>query len=175
MPPDFEQPPIDIDRFTPCPGCGEVGFTVQEWILLDEKDGRPVQMMVCRNQMRDCLVNRYYPEFTEDEETETLAEYTIAPNHAADLADVEPITLEGVAYAPTKCTFLSSSQDEDLLVVCGECDWQTEVGNLPQEDVSVGYEQPDMCPDCAKQGEIGHVRCQSPADGSLPAGWEVSE
>lgn len=105
---------------------------------------------------------------------DTVDEYTIAPQHSADLSEVDPHVHERVAYSPLKCTYLSQSYDESLLVVCDSCDWTCEVGELPEDtDGGGGYIQPDMCPACAKRGDIGHLRCQSPADGTLPMGWEV--
>lgn len=86
-------------------------------------------------------------------------EYTIAPQHSTDLEELDPIVFEGVAYSPLKFTFLSSSHDENLLVVCESCSWETKLVNLPQSEMG-GYEQPDMCPDCAKKDKIGHLRKQ---------------
>jgi NAD-dependent SIR2 family protein deacetylase len=65
-------------------------------------------------------------------------------------------------------TFLSKSHDESLELRCDSCAWTTTVGDLPED---AGYVQPDLCPDCAKAGELGFVRCESPADGTFPAGW----
>jgi hypothetical protein len=101
-------------------------------------------------------------------ERNNLSEYTIAPQHGTDLSELEPYIIEGVAYSPLKMTFLSSSHDETLELRCDTCEWTTTVGELPRDS---GYVQPDMCPDCAKNGELGFVRCQSPADGTFPSGW----
>lgn len=101
-------------------------------------------------------------------ERDNLSEYTIAPQHASDLSELDPHIIEGVAYSPLKVTFKSSSHDEDLELRCDSCEWTTTVGDLPKE---TGYVQPDLCPDCAKQGKLGFVRCQSPADGTFPSGW----
>jgi hypothetical protein len=103
-----------------------------------------------------------------DTERDNLSEYTIAPQHSTDLAQLDPYIIEGVAYSPLKMTFLSSSYDEGLELRCDSCEWTTTVGDLPQDS---GYIQPDMCPDCAKKGELGFVRCQSPADGTFPSRW----
>jgi hypothetical protein len=104
-------------------------------------------------------------------ERDNLSEYTIAPQHGTNLAELEPYIIEGVAYSPLKMTFLSSSYDESLELRCDSCEWTTTVGDLPQD---LGYVQPDVCPDCAKVGELGFVRCQSPADGTFPSGWRRS-
>jgi len=106
-----------------------------------------------------------------DTERDNLSEYTIAPQHGTNLAELEPYIIEGVAYSPLKMTFLSSSYDESLELRCDSCEWTTTVGDLPQDS---GYVQPDVCPDCAKVGELGFVRCQSPADGTFPSGWHRS-
>jgi hypothetical protein len=101
---------------------------------------------------------------------DNLSEYTIAPQHALDLKEVDPYIIEGVAYSPLKVTHKSSSHDESLIVCCNNCEWQTTIGQLPKDGM---YVQPDMCPDCAKKQELGFVRCQSPADRTLPSGWSV--
>lgn len=98
---------------------------------------------------------------------ETLSDYTIAPQHATDLATLEPYIIEGVAYSPLKTTSLHN-YDTSLKVRCNSCEWETTVGQLPED---AGRIQPDMCPDCAKRGEIGHLKTQSPADGSFPSDW----
>jgi len=103
-----------------------------------------------------------------DTDRENLSEHTIAPQHSMDLAELDPYLIEGVAYSPLKMTFLSSSYDESLELRCDSCEWTTTVGGLPQDS---GYVQPDMCPDCAKEGELGFVRHESPADGTFPSGW----
>lgn len=107
-----------------------------------------------------------------------LSKCVIAPHHANDLSEVEPIILEGVAYSPLKCAYKSSSHDESLEVRCNECEWTTTVGDLPrgtgfddEETETSSYVQPNMCPACAKRGDIGFLRCQSPADGTFPVGW----
>jgi hypothetical protein len=41
-----------IDHFTPCPGCGTIGFTVQVWV-------GNTQMMQCGDN--DCRVHEYKP------------------------------------------------------------------------------------------------------------------
>lgn len=103
---------------------------------------------------------------------ETLSQYTIAPQHAPDLAELDPYVIENVAYSPLKMSFLSPSYAEDIGVYCDSCNWSTTVGELPQD---TGYVQPDMCPECAKSGEIGHIRSESPADRTLPKGWDKNE
>jgi len=87
------------------------------------------------------------------------------------LAELDPHIIEGVAYSPLKVSFKLGDYDESLELRCDSCRWTTTVGDLPQE---TGYVCPDLCPDCAKQGDLGFVRCQSPADGSFPSGWTDS-
>ena len=99
---------------------------------------------------------------------DNLSEYTIAPQHAMDLSELDPYIIEGGAYSPLKMTFMSSSHDESLELRCDSCEWTTTAGELPQDS---GYVQPDMCPDCAKNGDLGFVRCESPVDGMFPSGW----
>jgi len=43
---------LEYDHFTPCPGCGTIGFTVQVWV-------GGVQMMDCDDD--DCRVHEYEP------------------------------------------------------------------------------------------------------------------
>ena len=93
-----------------------------------------------------------------DESLETLSEYTIAPQHAMDLAELDPYVIEGVAYSPLKMTFLCN-YNGDRRVYCKSCDWETTVGELPEDS---GRVQPDMCPDCAKNDELGFVRHEPP-------------
>lgn len=99
-------------------------------------------------------------------------QYTVAPQHGPDLESLEPYIIEGVAYSPLKMVFKSSGHDEGLELRCNSCEWTTTIGELPQDS---GYVQPDMCPDCAKEGELGFVRCESPADGTFPIGWNRDE
>lgn len=96
-----------------------------------------------------------------------MTEPIIAPQHEPDLEVLEPYVIEGVAYSPLKMTYLVN-YDDDLELRCNECDWTTTVGELPTDS---GVVQPDMCPDCAKAGELGFVQCESPADGSFPSRW----
>jgi len=100
---------------------------------------------------------------------DTLEDYTIAPQHSTDLAECDPYIIEGVAYSPLKVRSLHNYAT-DLKLCCDTCEWTTTVGELPEDS---GRVQPDMCPDCAKEGQIGFVRCQSPADKTLPSGWSV--
>lgn len=97
-----------------------------------------------------------------------MTDTVIAPQHEHDLTELEPYIIEGVGYSPLKMTYKSSSHDESLELRCDSCEWTTTVGELPKD---TGYVQPDMCPDCAKNNELGFVRCESPADGTFPAGW----
>lgn len=101
------------------------------------------------------------------DEIDTLGDYTIAPQHGQDLAELDPYIIEGVAYSPLKMTSLHN-YDKDLELRCDSCEWTTTVGELPDDD---GKIQPDMCPDCAKDGEMGFVACESPADGAFPSKW----
>lgn len=104
----------------------------------------------------------------KEDKHESLSKYTIAPQHEIDLTELDPYVIEEVAYSPLKMTFLSNSYDETLELRCDSCRWTTVVGELPRDS---GYVQPDLCPDCAKRGELGFVHCQSPADGMFPLGW----
>lgn len=103
-------------------------------------------------------------------ETDDLSEYTIAPQHAMDLTELEPYIIEGVAYSPLKMIYLCN-YDESLELRCESCEWTAVVGDLPEDS---GRVQPDMCPDCAKAGELGFVRCESPADATSPSRWNRS-
>jgi hypothetical protein len=98
-----------------------------------------------------------------------MTDYTVAPHHDKDLSKLEPYIIEGVAYSPLKMTFHSSNHDESLEVRCDSCEWATALGKLPK---NLGYVEPDLCPDCAKNGELGFVRCESPADGTFPTDWQ---
>lgn len=64
MRPDFDVDPVPIDPFTPCPGCGEVGHTVQTWE--HPEDGRPIQYMTCSKPRDECRVSNYYPNTVEN-------------------------------------------------------------------------------------------------------------
>jgi len=104
-------------------------------------------------------------------EIDNLGDYTIAPQHGNDLAELEPYIIEGVAYSPQKMTF-ACGYDDEIAAYCNECDWSTTIGKLPEDSGTV---VPDKCPDCAKDGELGFVRTESPADGTLPSGWSKNE
>jgi hypothetical protein len=43
----------EYDYFSPCPGCGTIGFTVQVWV-------EGTQMMQCDEN--DCRVQKYEPQ-----------------------------------------------------------------------------------------------------------------
>jgi len=116
--------------------------------------------------------NRTERVLEEIDISDTDDELVTAPQHELDLEELEPYVIEEVAYSPLKVTFLSSGYEDDIAVVCGSCDWETTVGDLPED--AGGAVQPDMCPACAKRNEIGHVRHESPADRTLPAGWSRS-
>lgn len=107
----------------------------------------------------------------DSSDRDNLSEYTIAPQHGLDLAELDPYIIEGVAYSPLKMSHLYN-HDESLELRCNSCEWTTTVGELPEDS---GRVQPDMCPDCAKKGELGFVRCESPADGTFPSGWNNGE
>lgn len=78
-----------------------------------------------------------------------------APQHKRQIDEIgEAYIIEGVTYSPLKPTFLCG-YDTDTRVHCDSCQWQTTVGELPKDS---GRVQPDMCPDCAKRGELGFVR-----------------
>lgn len=84
----------------------------------------------------------------------------IAPQHELDLETLEPYVIEGVAYSPNKMTYLINA-DEDRRVYCKSCEWDTTVGELPDD---AGRVQPDLCPRCAKAGNLGFVRTEPPAN-----------
>lgn len=116
---------------------------------------------------------------TDDrDERESQQDPVIAPQHEVDLevTGLEPRIIEGVAYSPLKMTFLCN-HDDDVRVFCKSCDWGTTVGELPEDG---GRVQPDMCPACAKNGEIGFVRHErggNPLDindhsGRAPDNWK---
>jgi len=50
---ESEQAPQQFDQFTPCPGCGVIGFTVQVWV-------GGIQMMNCGED--GCRVHEYEPK-----------------------------------------------------------------------------------------------------------------
>lgn len=110
----------------------------------------------------DCFIE-------EKKSSDTIVDYeVIAPGHDRDLEAMQPYVIEGVAYSPNKMSYKSSTYDECLEVRCDSCTWKTTVGELPQHGM---YVQPDVCPACAKNGDLGFVRTQSPADGSFPTRW----
>lgn len=82
-----------------------------------------------------------------------------APQHQPDLdsLDDDGVVIEGVRYSPLKIIHLSSGYDDATPVFCEVCDWTTTVGDLPTSDHG-GTIQPDVCPDCAKDGDLGFVR-----------------
>jgi len=88
-------------------------------------------------------------------EINALQEYVIAPQHGRDLAVLDPYIIEGVAYSPNKMTYLCGAYDDTQEVYCNRCGWETTAGELPYDS---GYVQPDLCPECAKEGELGFVR-----------------
>jgi len=80
-----------------------------------------------------------------------------APQHKRQIDELgEAHIIEGVAYSPLKCSYLSH-YDESAPVYCKSCDWETTVEELPEDS---GRVQPDMCPECAKNDELGFVRSQ---------------
>lgn len=96
-----------------------------------------------------------------------MSDNITAPQHGHDLKELDPYVIEGVKYSPLKMTFLFN-HEESLEVRCDSCKWSTTVGDLPEDS---GCAQPDVCPECAKNGELGFVRTESPADGTFPSGW----
>jgi hypothetical protein len=54
---------MNYDFFTPCPGCGEIRFSVQAWV-------EGVQMMQCADD--ECRVHEYEPRY-DDTETDRPA------------------------------------------------------------------------------------------------------
>lgn len=100
--------------------------------------------------------------------TKTL---TIAPQHDKDLESLgQAYLIDGVAYSPLKVSYLHN-YEESLELRCDSCEWTTTVSELPEDS---GHVQPDMCPACAKNDQLGFVRCASPADESFPSGWSES-
>ena len=78
-----------------------------------------------------------------------------APQHRRTIIELgEAYVIEDVLYSAIKCTYLCN-YDDSVRVYCETCDWETTVGELPEDSGTV---QPDMCPACVKRGEIGWVR-----------------
>lgn len=90
-----------------------------------------------------------------------------APQHEEDLEELDPYVIEGVRYSPLKMTYLMNYEDS-LELRCNSCEWTITVGELPEDS---GYVQPDVCPECVKNDDLGFVRTESPADGTFPGGW----
>ena len=79
----------------------------------------------------------------------------VAPQHSNTIASLgEAFVIEGVAYSPLKMTFMHNCSG-DRKVYCESCEWHTTAADLPERS---GVVKPDMCPECAKSGEIGFVR-----------------
>ena len=84
-----------------------------------------------------------------------MNELIIAPQQKRNIEELgQAYILEGVAYDPIKVTSLHN-YDEESRVYCKTCEWETTVGELPEDS---GRIQPDMCPDCIKREEIGFIR-----------------
>jgi len=80
---------------------------------------------------------------------------TVAPQQKRNIEELgQAYILEGVAYDPIKITSLHNYNKQSR-VYCKSCDWETTVGELPEDN---GRIQPDMCPDCVKKGEMGFIR-----------------
>lgn len=93
-----------------------------------------------------------------------MSDLIYAPQHEPTITELgEAYIIEGVAYSPLKMTFKINAR-EDRRVYCKSCEWETNVGELPKDS---GRVQPDMCPDCAKNGELGFVRCEAPENASV--------
>jgi hypothetical protein len=82
----------------------------------------------------------------------------VAPQHEIDLERLEPYVIEGVEYSPLKIIFYCG-YDDGVRVYCKSCEWETVLGDLPQDS---GYVVPDLCPDCAKNDELGFVAHDPP-------------
>jgi len=86
-----------------------------------------------------------------------MSEYTIAPQHKRNIDELgQAYIIEDVAYDPLQVSFLCN-YDDKAPVYCKSCEWETTVGELPEDSGTV---QPDMCPDCAKDGKLGFVRSE---------------
>lgn len=144
------------------PGCEARGCTNESTTLLELSGATKDEMLVCGDdECHPFWIGAGAPSI------DSRATLTIAPQHGVDLIELDPYIIEGVAYSPLKVHSLHN-YGESLELRCDSCEWTATVGELPEDS---GRIQPDMCPDCAKVGELGFVRCESPADGSFPVGW----
>lgn len=50
------------DMFSPCPGCGNIGFSVQTF---EKLEGEEIQLMRCSEPMAECRTAEYYPRKIE--------------------------------------------------------------------------------------------------------------
>ena len=48
----------EYDMFSPCPGCGNIGFSVQ--VFEETRDGK-IQLMRCPEPFTECRTAEYYP------------------------------------------------------------------------------------------------------------------
>ena len=48
----------EYDMFSPCPGCGNIGFSVQ--VFEETRDGE-IQLMRCPEPFTECRTAEYYP------------------------------------------------------------------------------------------------------------------
>jgi len=84
-----------------------------------------------------------------------MSDLIYAPQHERNISELgQAYIIEGVAYDPLKMSFLCN-YDDDVRVFCKSCEWETTVKELPEDS---GRVQPDMCPECAKNDELGFVR-----------------
>jgi predicted Fe-S protein YdhL (DUF1289 family) len=67
MRPDIDAETVRSDHFTPCPGCGSIGHTIQTWVHKDDSE-KVIQLMACPEAADDCRVKEYYPEVLGDAE-----------------------------------------------------------------------------------------------------------
>lgn len=49
----------EYDMFTPCPGCGKIGFSI---MVFEETETGEIQLMRCGEPFDKCRVSEYYPE-----------------------------------------------------------------------------------------------------------------
>lgn len=47
-----------FDMFSPCPGCGHVGFAIEVYERVGDTE---VQFMACSKSTGECRVSEYYP------------------------------------------------------------------------------------------------------------------
>jgi len=52
------------DMFSPCPGCDNIGFSVQ---VFESTENGEVQLMKCSEPNANCRVSEYYPRHTGED------------------------------------------------------------------------------------------------------------